>query len=184
MLGAGPTVQVVGPGSFDHILVDDKPHPLDASRCATLDLGVGEHRIRLPDQGCKSLRFWVEKPSCAAPCERVGWHWVKGEWPASAAEHRQIKTAPGFGTLHGAGLLGDWPARESQPTAPETPSETIPDELAALILAVRLRSRERARLPDPRLLSAARASNPLLRALLRASRPPFVSETHEVSISS
>ena len=29
MLGAGPTVQVVGPGSFDHVLVDGKPHSLN-----------------------------------------------------------------------------------------------------------------------------------------------------------
>ena len=184
MLGAGPTVQVVGPGSFDHILVDDKPHPLDVSRCATLDLAVGAHCVHVPGSDSRPLRLQVKAPRRAAPGEFVGWHWVDGEWPASAAEHRRIKTAPGFGTLHGAGLLGDWPARESQPTAPETPSETIPDELAALILAVRLRLAGRARLLDPRLLSAARASNPLLRALLRASRPPFVSETHEVSISS
>lgn len=180
MFGAGPTVQVVGPGRFDHVLVDDEPRPLDASRCATPDLGVGEHRVRLPGPASGALRIRVLEPRCAAPSELAGWHWVEGGWPASVAERRRIEAVPGAGTLHGPRLVGGWPAnREPEPVPDEpatrTPECTLPEELAAMILAVRLRSGDRPRPPDPRLVSAvqaaaARDANPLLRGLLLASQ--------------
>ena len=164
MLGAGPMIHVVGPGIHEHILVDGEPRPLDDSRCATLDLAAGEHIVRLPGLGSKALRFRVLDPRRAAPGELVGWHWVEFGWPASVSERRRIEAVPGSGTLHGARLLGQWPARreperEPEASAPRTPDGAIPDELAALILAVRLRLGGRPHPHDPRLVSTVRAAS-------------------------
>lgn len=190
MLGMGPKVQVVGPGSFDHILVDDEQHPLDASRSATPVLGVGEHHLRLPGSRTGTLRLRIREPRCAAIPETVGWHWVDCGWPASAAERRRIAAAPGSGTVLGARLTGDWPThREVESSAdvpgPRTPYDAIPDELVAMILAVDLRFGGPCSLHSPRLLAAAqaeaaRSANPLLRGMLRAGHSAIHSWADEI----
>ena len=186
MLGAGPTIQVVGPKRPDHVLIDGERHWLDASRCVTPDLLQGEHVVRLPGRNLKPLRFRVSEPELTVPAGLEGWHRVEGGWPASVGETRRIGVASGGATLHGARMHGDWPPRPEPELEPEptniappatTPNPALPDELAALILAVGLRLDGR-RLPlDPRLLKGARAAaesglaNPLLRGLIRVGRP-------------
>lgn len=174
MLGAGPTVHVVGPVSYPHVLVDGEPYPLDASRCATPDLGAGEHLVCLPGSGSRALRFRVQEPRFAAPPELVGWNRVEGGWPASAGERRRIDAVPG--ALHGPRLVGDWPSRrepETEPPQAPSPDSDLHDELAAMILAVELRRGGRPHPLEIRLLTSARAvaarsANPLLRGMLRA----------------
>jgi hypothetical protein len=181
MLGAGPTVHVVGPGTYDHVLVDGESHPLDASRCATPDLGAGEHGVRLPGSASRVLRFRVQEPRFAAPPELVGWNRVEGGWPASAGERRRIVAVAG--TLHGPRLVGDWPPRRkpgSEPPQAPSPDSDLHDELAAMILAVELRRVGRPRPLEIRLLASARAvaarsANPLLRGMLRAG-DSFISD--------
>lgn len=179
MLGAGPTVRVVGPGPCDHVLVDGVPHPLDASRCVTPGLGAGVHRVRLPGSDSRELRIRVMEPCRASPIESVGWRRVEGGWPSSIAECRRIEAVAGSGTVHGPRLTGDWPPRCNPgppPVVPEPGDQVanIPDELMALTLAVGLRFAGRPGPAHTRLLAAARAAaarsaNPLLRGMLRAS---------------
>jgi hypothetical protein len=190
MLGAGPKIQVVGPGSFDHLIVDGERHPLDDTRCATLDFAVGKHRVRLPDTGSRTLKFSVQKPRRAAPLELASWHRAECGWPASGGERRRIKEITGSDTLHGARLSGHWPARdESDPgldvQPPPTANGAVPDELAAMILALRLRAGDRLSPPDPQRLSggitvSARGINPLIRAMLRASKSGVARSTKKV----
>lgn len=179
VLGAGPTVRVVGPGTCDHVLVDGVPLPLDASRQMTPDLGVGVHRVRLPASNSRVLRIRVTEPSRASPIKSVGWRRVEEGWPSSIAESRRIEAVAGSGTLHGPRLAGDWPPRrnpEPVPIVPE-PADTspkVPEEWVALTLAVGLRFAGRPGPAHARLLAAvkvaaARSANPLLRGLLRAS---------------
>ncbi|APW63208.1 hypothetical protein BSF38_04772 [Paludisphaera borealis] len=184
MLGAGPTVQVVGPGSYDHILVNGEPRPLDAARCATPDLGVGEYRIRLPGPESTVLRIQIHEPRRTAPGESAGWHRVECGWPASDSERRQIEVVPGTETLHGARLVGDWPPqRELEPEtaapAPQIPREMISEELAAMLLAVRLRTSKRVGRSLPRnasvmVTAADLRANPLLLGMLHANCPGFL----------
>jgi hypothetical protein len=171
MLGAGPTVRVVGPGNFAQIMVDGEPLPLDADRCATLDLGAGGYNVRLPGRVSGAVRIQVEEPSRTEPDDSVGWHRVGEGWPASTAERRRIPVAPGGATLNGPNLVGDWPFHLANEPPPPIPNLTIPDVLMALNLAARLRSGRRPGPGDLQLSSAARTSkNPLVRAMLRASR--------------
>jgi hypothetical protein len=190
MFGAGPTIQVVGPGNYEDILVDGELHSLDASMCATLDLGPGMHRIRLPRSGSRALRFRVLKPRRNAPRELAGWQWVESGWPASARERLRIKAIAGSDTLHGATLIGNWPARDKpEPkldvTLPRTANGAVPDELTAMILALRLRVGGRFRLADVQLLPAMSAEsalgvNPLIRGMLRAGRAGIPGGTNKV----
>jgi hypothetical protein len=170
-------------------LVNGDPRPLDTDRCATPDLEVGNHRIRLPGRASKSLRVKIREPRCSPSGELVGWHRGAGGWPASVSERRRIDIVPGSGTLHGARLVGDWPPRrapEPEPTvlAPRIPDGTIPDDLAAMLLAVRLRTGGRVSLADSRNASAVRSAaakgaNPLVRGLLRVSYPYINSGTNK-----
>jgi hypothetical protein len=189
MLGAGPTIQVVGPG-HDHLLVDGERHPLDANRCATLDLGVGQHRVRLPESVSKALRFWVRKPRRAAPLDLAGWLRTECGWPASDGERRRIEKIPGSDALHGTTLIGSWPARNDRKPANEIqgsrpPDTGVPDELAAMMLALRLRVGERLSSRDSQLLPAtltasARRLNPLIRGMVIASQVGILRRTNKV----
>ena len=190
MLGAGPKIQVVGPGSYDHLLVDGEPLPLDDTRCATLDLAVGKHRVCLPDSRSRTLQFWVRKPRRAAPLELAGWYRAECGWPASAGESRRIEDIPGSDTLHGTRLNGHWPARnESEPgldvKLPRTTNGGVPDEFAAMILALRLRAGGRLSPTAPQLppgvrAVSARGVNPLIRGMIRANRSSIVRRTDKV----
>ena len=173
MRGAGPTVQVVGPGSFDHVLIKGKRYPLNDERPGTPDLGLGEHFVRLPDSPKKGLRIRIAEPERAARPDLIGWQRVERGWPASAAERPRLET--GSGTLHGAKLAGDWPpvhvpASVSESPLSPAPAQTIPDELAAIRLALALRCGGQSYPLDPQFIATVRTANPLLRGMLRASR--------------
>ncbi|MHB1561531.1 MAG: hypothetical protein ACYC61_29125 [Isosphaeraceae bacterium] len=182
MFGAGPRFRVVGPVSFDHLLIDGEPHALDAGRCTTPRLGVGEHRIRLPGQTTRGLRVRIAEPrrNALTRVEVKGWSRVKGGWPASAAERCRADSSSS-GILHGARLEGDWPPipRHEPPlvkTPGPPPADTMPDALAAMVLSVGRRIGPRrcplwSRVHGSAEAKAMRTENPLLLGLLRVSHP-------------
>jgi hypothetical protein len=180
LVGAGPAFRVVGPGRFHHILIDGQPHPLDTERRAIPRLDVGEHRVRLPGQVSRGMRVRIAAPRSAAPSDTAGWHRVEGGWPASAADRHRGGGVPAADTLHGARMDGGWPAYRRHEPEPDA----LSDELAALMLAVSLRTGRRGYPPGARLLSAARTAtaptaNPLLLGLLRAGHPATLIGTDE-----
>jgi hypothetical protein len=178
MLGAGPTIRVIGSGSYQYVMIDGMQYVLDESQSITPDLEVGKHQIRLPYSRSKILRIRIREPRCAAPTDLTGWHAVEGGWPAA---QRRYDAGTICDTLHGASMVGDWPSRcELEPVLPtlETSDEAMPDELAAMILAVELRASGRACVLNSQLLAqarigAVRSSNLLLRGLIRLGRLPI-----------
>lgn len=181
MAGFGPTLRVPGAKPGDPILVNESLVPLDSNGEYRLGGGAGNYRVKLLHDPHPSLWVRLREPRRSAASVSTAWHRRDGSWPEPADERRDAPDE-GPGTLQGATLRGGWP-----PVAPPGPVpmavaasgpdagfvETDADEgaLALALLMDHRAGRARWRLED--LLAARRAapSNPLLRAIVLATRP-------------